>query len=77
MKYKVCLSTKVNASKLASVAKNTYILVIESEDYTIAEIKNIKKKGYKLLAYLSIGTISTERSFYKQFSKYKKKKKND
>lgn len=77
MKYKVCLSTKVKAKDLPVVKKNTYILVIESEDYTTKEIKDIKARGYKLLAYLSIGTISTERSFYKYFSKYKKKQLKD
>jgi len=77
MKYKVCLSTKVKSANLPKVEKGTYILVIESEDYTAKEIKAIKAKGYILLAYLSIGTISTERLFYKYYKQYKKKQLKD
>lgn len=73
MKYIVKLSTKVNPKKLSNVIKST-ILVIEPEDYTNKEIKVIKSKGYKLLAYLSIGTISIERNWYKKYSRYKLKR---
>lgn len=74
MNYKVYLSTKISSSTLKSVKKNTCIIVVEPDDYTDAEIASIKKKGYKVLGYISIGTISTERSFYKIYSKYKKKR---
>lgn len=74
MNYKVYLSTKIKPSTLPLIEKNTCIIVIEPEDYTDADILSIKKKGYKILGYLSIGTISTERSFYKTYSKYKKKR---
>lgn len=74
MKYSVKLTTKVKAEKLAKVSKGTAILVIEPEDYSDAEIKAIKARGYILLAYLSIGTISTERQWYKEYSQYKLKR---
>ena len=37
----------------------------------------IRKKGYKVLAYLSVRTISTERSWYKTYSNCKLKKLSD
>ena len=71
MNYKVYLSTKVNPSKLA---KGSGIIVLEPEDYTIDQVKAIKTKGYKVLAYLSIGTIEKERSWWSLYSKYKLKR---
>ena len=68
MNYKVYLSTKVNPTKLV---KGSGIIVLEPGDYTSDQVKVIKKKGYKVLAYLSIGTIEKERSWYKTYSKYK------
>ena len=70
MKYIVSLSSHINHKKLD---KGNGIIVIEGDDYSDGEIKAIKKKGYTLLGYLSIGTIEKERPFYKRFKKYKKK----
>ena len=70
MAYKVNLSTKVNTKTLK---KGSGIIVVEPDDYKQYEIKVIKDKGYKVLGYLSVGTIETERSFYKKYSKYKLK----
>ena len=67
MKYKVCLTTKVNYKTLE---KGSGILVLEPDDYTASAIKQIKKKGYKVLGYLSVGTIEKERSWYKTYKKY-------
>ena len=74
MKYTVKLSTKVRAEKLAKVSKGTAILAIEPEDYSDTEIKAIKARGYTLLAYLSIGTISKERNWYGKYKQYKLKR---
>ena len=49
MNYKVFLSTKVNPKTLAD---GPGIIVIEPEDYKEDQIKAIKAKGYKVLAYL-------------------------
>ena len=68
MYYKVCLYTKIKPQKLAT---GSGILVLEPDDYTKEEIKAIRKKGYKLLGYLSVGTIEKERSWYKTYKKYK------
>lgn len=67
MKYRVYLTTKVNPGKLE---KGTGIFTIEPDDYTKTEIKAIKAKGYKVLAYLSVGTIEKERTWWKEYKKY-------
>ena len=67
MKYKVYLSTKIKPSTLK---QGSGIMVLEPDDYSAAEIKAIKKKGYKVLGYLSVGTIEKERTWYKTYSKY-------
>lgn len=65
MNYKVYLSTKFKPKE-----EGSGIIAIEPDDYSDSEIKNIKEKEYKpLLAYLSIGTLEKERSW---FEKYKK-----
>lgn len=68
MFYKVNLSTKIKTSELEN---GTGIIVVEPDDYTDEQIKNIRKKGYKVLAYLSVGTIEKERPWYNDFKKYK------
>jgi endo-alpha-1,4-polygalactosaminidase (GH114 family) len=69
MYYGCYLSTEVNAENLEQ--RDSGLLALESDDYTKEEIKAIKVKGYKVLAYLSIGTLERERPWYKDFSKYK------
>lgn len=64
--YKVSLSTKVEP-------KDVYpgmLLAIEPEDYTKAEIAALKAKGAFLLGYLSAGSVSDERSYYKTLKDY-------
>ena len=77
MKYLVYLSTKVDSKKIPIVNKGSTIIVIEPEDYTSNEVKAIKAKGYKVLGYISIGTIEKERSWYKTYAKYKLKRLED
>lgn len=74
MNYKVCLTTKINSSK---IKKGSGILVVEPDDYKDLEIKELKAKGYKVLAYLSVGTIERERSWFKTYSKYHLKRLED
>ena len=71
-RYHVNLTTKVNASKLGEVKKGSSILVVEPEDYSQKELRTMQKKGYTVLGYLSIGTLSTERSWYKKYKKYRR-----
>lgn len=77
LKYIVRLTTKVNHKTISKVDKSAAILVVEPDDYSDAEIKAIKAKGYKVIAYLSIGTISTERSWFKKYCQYKLKRLED
>ena len=75
MKYKVYLSTKVKPSSLPEATDT--IMVIEPDDYTDKEISSIKRKGYKLLAYLSIGTLEKEREWFNKYKKYRLKRLED
>ena len=62
--YKVSLTTKVKADK------GSGLLAIEPEDYTASEVQALKRAGYTVLAYLSVGSVSDERPYYKQLEKY-------
>lgn len=68
--YKVSLTTKLKPPQCG-------LIVIEPEDYTMAEIKALKKSGAKVLAYLSIGSVSDERPYYKQLRPYQLKRLED
>ena len=70
MRYKVSLTTKLRPPQ-------TGLIAIEPEDYTMAEIKALKKSGAKVLAYLSIGSVSDERPYYKQLKPYQLKRLED
>lgn len=74
MNYKVYLSTKINSAKLK---KGSGIMVLEPDDYTKDQIRTIMSKGYKVLGYLSVGTIEKERPWYKTYKKYGLKKLED
>ena len=74
MYYRVYLTTKIKAKNLE---KGTGIIVIEPDDYTSTEIKAIKSKGYKVLGYLSVGTIEKERTWYKTYKNCGLKKLED
>lgn len=70
MSYKVYLTTKVKPKNLK---KGSGVIVLEPDDYKLDEIKAVKAKGYKVLAYLSVGSIEKERTWWKLYSKYKLK----
>ena len=59
------------------MAKGTGIKVVEPEDHSAATVNAIKAKGYIVLAYLSVGTLEKERSWFKRFEKYKLKSLGD
>ena len=63
MNYKVFLTSSDKAKRLKQVA-NPCIVVIEPEDFTKDEIKALKEKGYTVLGYLSIGSVSDEQPLY-------------
>ena len=74
MTYGVHLTTKINGKTLK---KGTGIKAVEPEDYIAAQVKAIKAKGYIVLAYLSVGTLEKERSWFERFEKYKLKRLGD
>ena len=74
MEYKVCLSTRINHKNLAG---GSGIIAIEPDDYTAGQVRAIRDKGYKVLAYLSLGTIEKERSWFSHFQKCRLKRLGD
>lgn len=46
------------------------LLVIEPEDYTTQEVAALKESGYKVLGYLSVGSVSDEREYYQSLEPY-------
>lgn len=69
--YTVSLTTKVKMPMKGLVA-------IEPEDYTMAEVKALKKAGGQVLAYLSVGSVSDEQpNYYKALKPYQLKRLED
>lgn len=69
--YYIYLSTKVDCNKLKTANTSPRpIMVIEPEDYISEEVQKIRKKGYKVLAYLSLGTNEKSRSWFNKYKKY-------
>ena len=69
IEYKVSLTTKLKPPQKG-------MTVIEPEDYKAAEVAALKRHA-KVLAYLSIGTISDERSCDKEMMPYALRKLED
>lgn len=63
MNYKVYLTSSSKARGLKKT-NAPCIVVIEPEDFTKEEIKSLKEKGYTVLGYLSIGSVSDEQPIY-------------
>lgn len=70
MRYVVSLTTKLKPPQSG-------MIVIEPEDYSDAEIAALKQSGAKVLAYLSVGSVSDERSYYKTLKPYTLRKLDD
>lgn len=64
--YKVSLSTKVRPEDVTP----GMLLAIEPEDYSKAEIVALKEKGAFVLGYLSAGSVSDERPYYRDLKPY-------
>ena len=71
--YKVALTTKQKPADVSS----GMLLAIEPEDYTAAEVAALKAKGATVLGYLSVGSVSDERSYYKSLEKHTLRKLDD
>ena len=70
------LTTKATPKKLGK-AKTKTILVIQPQDYTNKQIQDLRAAGYTLLGYLSVGSISDQRSYYKTLKPYRLSKLQD
>lgn len=71
MKYIVMLTTKATPKKLGKTKQKT-LLAIQPEDYTKAEIADLRAAGYTVLGYLSVGSVSDEQQkYYKTLKPYR------
>lgn len=68
--YKVFLTSSSKARGLKKTAKPCTI-VIEPEDFNKEQVLELKKKGYRVLGYLNIGSIEDTRSYYNQLKPYR------
>ena len=68
MNCRVSLTTKIDSSTLE---EGTEILVLNPDGYDLGSIEQIKTKGYKVLAYLSISTIKKDHPWYFKYKRYK------
>ena len=69
MNYKVYLTSSSKAKGLKRT-KDPCIIAIEPEDFTKSQIIELKNKNYTVLGYMSIGSVSDERSYYKSLEPY-------
>ena len=63
MRYAVCLEQK-HKSKILAAAGNYDLIVVDSDFFTAAEIRQLKSKGAKVLTYLNVGAIENTRSYF-------------
>lgn len=63
-RYKLCLETEYK-DKIIKTASNYDIVVIDAQDYTNSEIKAIKSSGAKVLTYINVGAIESDRPYFK------------
>lgn len=76
MNYKVYLSSSGKAKALKKTSVPT-IVVIEPDDFVKSEVERLKKNGYTVLGYMSMGSVSDERKYYKELKPYCLKKLKD
>lgn len=69
MNYKVYLSSSSKARSLKVVTESC-LVAIEPEDFTAKQVAELKKRGYTVLGYMSIGSVSDERSYFKSLEPY-------
>ena len=63
MKYTVCLEEKYK-SKILNTAAAFDTIVIDAQDYTAAEIRQLKAGGARILSYLNVGAVESDRSYF-------------
>lgn len=69
MNYKVYLSSSSKAKSLKAVTEPC-LVAIEPEDFTAKQVAELKKKGYTVLGYISLGSVSDERDYYMKLKPY-------
>lgn len=67
--YKVYLGANGSNTNKIIKAKPS-IAVIEMTEFTDGQIKKLRTKGIKLIAYLNVGAIEKTRPYYQKYKKY-------
>lgn len=63
MRYAVSLESSCK-SKILSAAKNYDMIVVDAQDFTAAEIRQLKSDGAKVLSYINVGAVESDRSYF-------------
>lgn len=69
MNYKVYLSSSSKAKALKKV-NTPCIVAIEPDDFKKEDVTRLKSRGYTVLGYMSVGSVSDERAYYKTLKPY-------
>ena len=63
MRYAVCLEEK-HKSRMLAAAGDYDLIVVDADAFTATEIRKLKAKGAKVLTYLNVGAVETDRSYF-------------
>lgn len=70
--WKISLDHSIKGSRIKKM-KSYKVLVIDSQNYSAAEIKKLKNAGHIVLSYLNIGSVESNRRYYRRFKSLKLK----
>ena len=62
----ISLNKEIKGSKIKSV-KDYKVLVIDGQNYSASDIAALKKAGHIVYSYLNIGSVESNRYYYKRF----------
>ena len=62
----ISLNKEIKGSKIKSV-KDYKVLVIDGQNYSASDIASLKKAGHIVYSYLNIGSVESNRYYYKRF----------
>ena len=72
-KWFISLNKEIKGSKKIKKVRKYKVIVIDSQNYSASQIKKLKKAGHIVYSYLNIGSVESNRKYFKKFKKYKLK----
>lgn len=63
MRYAVSLESSCK-KKILATAGSYDVIVVDAQDFTVAEIKQLKSDGAKVLSYINVGAVEEDRSYF-------------